>query len=118
MTGPITFAAPTSEDLLTGEGLAGIEVELPAGVEAGTAAGDEMLERVQVSLGVSDVSDAFHRMRIPLEPSAYFCLPEVTAEEMRLTGAGRGPFLETSGLRNTVSCAKPGGDPAAMRLSK
>ena len=61
----VHFASPPSVDLLTGEGLAGIEIELPAGVEANLPDCESMLQSVRVSLGVSDVSDAFHRMRIP-----------------------------------------------------
>ena len=56
------FAAPPSVDLLTGEGLSGIEVELPADIEAGTPEAETILNQVRVSLCVSDVSDAFHRM--------------------------------------------------------
>ena len=61
------FASPPSVDLLTGEGLAGIEVELPPGVEIGSQEAEDILQAVLVSLGVSDVSDVFHRMRIPRE---------------------------------------------------
>ena len=80
------FASPPSVDLSTGEGLACIEVELPPDVEIGSQEAEDILQGVRVSLGVSDVSDAFHRMRIPREPSRYFCLGIFTAAELGLTG--------------------------------
>ena len=82
----VHFASPPSVDLITGEGLAGIEIELPAEFGPHSEAAASLLEKVKVSLGVSDVSDAFHRMRIGKELSAYFCLPAVTAGELRMTG--------------------------------
>ena len=63
------FAGPPSVDLLTGEGLAGIEVELPPDVEIGSQEAEDILQALRMSLGVSDVSDAFHTMRIPRESS-------------------------------------------------
>ena len=56
------FASPPSVDLLKGEGLAGIEIELPPDVEIGFQEAEDILQGVRASLGVSDVSDAFHRM--------------------------------------------------------
>ena len=80
------FASPPSVDYLTGEGLAGIEIELPPDVEIGSQEAGDILQSVRVSLGVSDVSDAFHRMRFPRELSRYFCLGEFSAAELGLTG--------------------------------
>ena len=80
------FASPPSVDLLTGEGPSGIEVELPVDVEPDSAEAAEILEDVKVSLGVSDVSDAFYRMRIPYSLSRYFCLPEIRAGDVGMDG--------------------------------
>ena len=39
-----------------------------------------------MALGTADVSDCFHRMRIPTGLGAWFCLPQVTAGEMDIAG--------------------------------
>ena len=79
------FASLPAVDLLTGGGLAGSELELPSDVEIGSQEAYDILQGVCVSLGVSDVSDAFHGMRIPRELSRYVCVGALTAAELGLT---------------------------------
>ena len=110
----VHFASPPSVDLLTGEGLAGIEIELPAELDPHSDAAASLLEKVKVSLGVSDVSDAFHRMRICKELSAYFCLPAVTAGELRMTGE----YLDGVLLKaDTLLCPAAGSLPMGFSWS-
>ena len=43
-----------------------------------------------MALGLADVSDCFHRMRIPTTLGAWFCRPPVTAGEMSVVGMNLG----------------------------
>ncbi|CAK0831182.1 unnamed protein product [Prorocentrum cordatum] len=71
------FRDPPGVELLSSEGLARIEVHMP---DTGFSSYEDLraaLEAQQVYIGMADVKDCFHRMRIDSALSQYFCLPPV-----------------------------------------
>ncbi|CAK0833049.1 unnamed protein product, partial [Prorocentrum cordatum] len=73
------FRDPPGVELLSSEGLARIEVHMP---DAGFSSYEDLraaLQAQQVYIGMADVKDCFHRMRIDSALSQYFCLPPVKA---------------------------------------
>ena len=83
------FAAPPGVELVSAEGSARIEVEVDdAECPEGSSweAEEKWLSALRVTLGVADVRDCFHRLRLPSELSRWFCYPGGTAAEFGLTG--------------------------------
>ncbi|CAK0813543.1 unnamed protein product, partial [Prorocentrum cordatum] len=73
------FRDPPGVELLSSEGLARIELPLPA---EGVASHDDLraaLEVRQFYIEMADVKDCFHRFRIDPELSRCFCLPPLKA---------------------------------------
>ena len=80
------FRRPPKARLCTSEGLAEIEVELPADVDPLSPEGVALLRALGLGLGVADVADCFHRMIMPTWMSAYFCVSSVRARDVGLEG--------------------------------
>ncbi|CAK0868534.1 unnamed protein product, partial [Prorocentrum cordatum] len=79
------FRDPPGVELLSSEGLARVEVHVP---DAGFSSYEDLraaLEAQQVCIGMADVKDCFHRMRIDSALSQYFCLPPVKAGAFGVT---------------------------------
>ncbi|CAK0901058.1 unnamed protein product, partial [Prorocentrum cordatum] len=79
------FRDPPGVELLSSEGLARIEVQMP---DAGFSSYEDLraaLQGQQVYIGMADVKDCFHRMRIDSALSQYFCLPPVKAGAFGVT---------------------------------
>eukprot|EP00435_Cladocopium_sp_Y103_P042465 s504_g11.t1 len=76
------FRDPPGVSLMTGEGLGRIEVACDDSVFANSAA----LEALSVFIGLSDVRDCFHRMRVPIWLSRYFAWRPVPAYIVGLEG--------------------------------
>ncbi|CAK0860615.1 unnamed protein product [Prorocentrum cordatum] len=79
------FRDPPGVELLSSEGLARIEVQMP---DAGLSSYEDLraaLQAQQVYIGMADVKDCFHRMRIDSALSQYFCLPPVKAGAFGVT---------------------------------
>ena len=55
-------------------------------MRAGSPEAEAALDDVGLCLGMLDVSDAFHRLRIPLGLSCYFGLPPLSASELGMVG--------------------------------
>ncbi|CAK0795767.1 unnamed protein product, partial [Prorocentrum cordatum] len=73
------FRDPPGVELLSSEGLARIEVQMP---DSGFSSYEDLRaasHAQQVYIGMADVKDCFHRMRIDSALSQYFCLPPVKA---------------------------------------
>ncbi|CAK0807877.1 unnamed protein product, partial [Prorocentrum cordatum] len=86
---------PPGVELLSSEGLARIEVHVP---DAGFSNYEDLraaLEAQQVYIGMADVKDCFHRMRIDSALSQYFCLPPVMAGAFGVTEV-EGTKVQTS----------------------
>ena len=73
-------APPVS--LMTSEGLGRIEIELDQEL---LGSGD-FLENFSVHVGLSDVENCFHRLRVPMWMSRYFCWDAVPAKVVGLDG--------------------------------
>ncbi|CAK9007629.1 Uncharacterized protein SCF082_LOCUS9531 [Durusdinium trenchii] len=73
-------APPVS--LMTSEGLGRVELEMGVAALEDTSLFDHLV----VHLGLSDVKDCFHRMRVPRWLSRYFCWEAVPAKVVGLTG--------------------------------
>ena len=88
------FVAPPSVTLMTSEGFGMIEIEMEDGIGPESPEGQEALEALDLVLGIGDIADAFHRLKIDREFSTYFGLQEVTASEARLVNVdlGWGPL--------------------------
>ncbi|CAK0819305.1 unnamed protein product, partial [Prorocentrum cordatum] len=89
------FKDPPGVELLSSEGLARIEVHVP---DAGFSNYEDLraaLEAQQVYIGMADVKDCFHRMRIDSALSQYFCLPPVMAGAFGVTEV-EGTKVQTS----------------------
>ena len=93
------FREPPGVDLCSAEGFARIEVEdlAECKVHDGNFPGDDAFPGDWgLYVGLSDVKDAFHRMKQPRWLSRYFCFLPLTAGELGLTG----DELEGSQLRS------------------
>ena len=76
------FNDPPGVNLMTGEGLGKIEVVF----DDGAMPDHEMLDALTVFIGLSDVRDCFHRMRVPGWLARYFAWEPVAAHVVGLTG--------------------------------
>jgi hypothetical protein len=76
------FYDPPGVNLMTGEGLGKIEVVFDEGVMPN----HEMLDALTVFIGLSDVRDCFHRMRVPSWLARYFAWEPIAAHVVGLTG--------------------------------
>ena len=76
------FREPPGVCLMTGEGLGRIEVTL----DNTTWPSPEALEAISIHVGLSDVKDCFHRMRVPLWLSRYFAWRPIPAKTVGLDG--------------------------------
>ncbi|CAK0823925.1 unnamed protein product, partial [Prorocentrum cordatum] len=89
------FRDPPGVELLSSEGLARVEVHMP---DAGFSSYEGLraaLEAQLVYIGMADVKDCFHRMRIDSALSQYFCLPPVKAGAFGVTEV-EGTKVQTS----------------------
>ena len=80
------FKEPPPVKLCSSESLGGIEVELPEEAILDPALGRQMLEEYSLYLGVADIKDCFHRLRMPEWMSPYFCLDPIRARDVGLGG--------------------------------
>ena len=80
------FVAPPGVSLLSAEGLSRIEFELPEDVDPRGPEAQELLKGMGLHIGLADVKDCFHRMRLPRWLSDFFCLPEVPAFVLGVEG--------------------------------
>ena len=83
-------APPVS--LMTSEGLGRVELEMGVAALEDTSLFDHLV----VHLGLSDVKDCFHRMRVPRWLSRYFCWEAVPAKVVGLTRLWTGRRLGRS----------------------
>ena len=76
------FVDPPGVSLLSGEGFGRIEVKLEDATWF-----DEMIgDRLSIHVGLSDVKDCFHRMRVPAWLARYFAWEPVEARVVGLSG--------------------------------
>ena len=80
------FKEPPGVARMTSEGLARLEVQLPDAVDTPGEEGQRILEEFTLFIGLSGVSNCFHRMRVQPWLARYFCLPPVPAYVARLAG--------------------------------
>ena len=80
------FRDPPGVCMCTSESLARIEVSLPSSVDPRSAEGEARMRELSVHIGIADVSNCFHRLRIPMTLSRYFALPPVRAKAFGLVG--------------------------------
>ena len=76
------FKVPPGVNLVTGEGLGKIEVELPSEAHLHSGFGFKL----SLALGLLDVQDCFHRDRVPISLARYFCWEPVPAKLVGLEG--------------------------------
>ena len=76
------FRDPPGVSLMTGEGFGRIEIEFDAAV----ANNPDALSALEFHVGLSDVKDCFHRLRVPAWMSRYFCWLPVAAKVVGLAG--------------------------------
>ena len=67
---------PPGVSLLTSEGLADIQIELPPGVQVGSEEADSFLAMLELYLAMGDVKNAFHWLVMPAWLSEYFGFDE------------------------------------------
>ena len=93
------FEAPPSTPLATIESLSSIELEAAAG------------EGIKLFLGVSDIDNCFHRLRLPVALSDWFCLEQdFTAKELGIVGhVTDGVFLTADHKVSVASGMSPMG---------
>jgi hypothetical protein len=75
------FLEPPTVELVTGEGLSQIEVDMGSGD----------LEGLKLALGVADVSDCFHRLILDGPLREHFCWPPLSARELGVSRVGEQP---------------------------
>ena len=66
------FVSPPGVSLCSSEGMARIEVCQPEHVEEGSPAWESALESIELSLGLGDIQDCFHRYVLDNEFASYF----------------------------------------------
>ena len=76
------FHEPPSVALMTGEGMGRIEVEL----DGSAWMSPEVAEAMSIVVGLSDVRDCFHRMRVPAWLARFFAWRPVPAKVVGLQG--------------------------------
>ena len=104
------FKNPPGVSMCTSESLARIEVMLPDSVEPNSPEYVERLAEIQASIGIADVSNCFHRLRVPLSMSRYFAMPPVRAKAVGLAGSWvDGQSLEPDDLIYPASAVLPMG---------
>ena len=74
--------------LLSSEEFGRVEVALPEGVHVECEETIEALNKFSIAIATIDVSDSFHRFRMPLSLSKFFCLRAVVAHVLSMTGEG------------------------------
>ena len=77
---------PPGVRLLSSEGFGRIEIALPEGVDVESEEGIEVLNKVTIAIATTDVPDCFHRFRIRLSLSKFFCLRAFHAHVLSVTG--------------------------------
>ncbi|CAK0865318.1 unnamed protein product [Prorocentrum cordatum] len=77
--GNLLFESPPGVALLNAEGLSRVEIALPEDLGPWSEGARRLLCGYSLHLGLADVKDCFHRLRLPGWLSEYFCLPEVPA---------------------------------------
>ncbi|CAE6957111.1 CACNA1H, partial [Symbiodinium sp. CCMP2456] len=81
------FLPPPGVDLCTAEGFSRIEVILPEACRHQPSVLRQTLQGRGLHFGLSDVKDAFHRLRQPFWLAQYFCMRPLEAHYLGLTGA-------------------------------
>ena len=81
------FVSPPGVSLCSSEGVARIEVCLPNLVEDGSPTWESALESIELSLGMGDIQDCFHRYVLDDEFASYFGVDTVFASELSLSGS-------------------------------
>ena len=81
------FRQPPGVELCSAEGFARIEVGLPKECQDRPAVVKHVLERGGLRFGLSDVKDAFHRLRQPFWLAECFCVRPLEARHLGLAGA-------------------------------
>ena len=76
------FLEAPGVNLMTSEGMGRIELE----IDEDLAGDGNALDGVSIHLGLSDVKDCFHRLRVPLWLSKFFCWAAVPAKVVGLAG--------------------------------
>ena len=75
----ILFRGPPPTDLVTGEGLGRIEVDVDS------AEDENWANNLVMAFGVADVSDCFHRMFLDGPICSYFCWPPCLAGDVGIS---------------------------------
>ena len=78
------FVSPRSVNLSSSEAMARIEVSLPEHVEEGSPDWHSSLERIELSLGLGDIQDCFHRYVLGDEFTSHFGVDTLTASSLSL----------------------------------
>jgi len=73
------FRRPPHVDLVSGEGLSMVDLDISGDSSWSEEELLSILRTLRVSAGISDVKDAFRRLRMPRWLRPYFCLPPVRA---------------------------------------
>ena len=81
------FVSPPGVSLCSSEGMARIEVCLPNHVDDESPTWESALESIELSLGVGDILDCFHRYISDGEFASYFGVDTVFASELSLSGS-------------------------------
>lgn len=76
------FREPPGVSLMTGEAFGRFELEF----DENTVVDDVVLSSLDIFSGLSDVKDCFHRLRVPMWLSRYFCWYPVPAKLVGLDG--------------------------------
>ena len=81
------FVSPPGVSLCSSEGVARIEMCLPDHVEEGSPTWESALESIELSLGMGDIQDCFHRLVLDDEFASNFWVDAVFASELSLSGS-------------------------------
>ncbi|CAK0858238.1 unnamed protein product [Prorocentrum cordatum] len=82
----LLFEPPPGVSLLSTEGLSRVEIALPDGLGPWSEEAERLLGSYSLHVGLADVKDCFHRLRLPGWLSEYFCLPVVPAHLLDAEG--------------------------------
>ena len=96
-----SFVSPPGVSLCSSEAMGRIEVCLPAQAEEGSRAWHSALESIELSLGLGDIRDCFHRYVLDDEFASCFVVDTVLASELSLSGS----YLEGSLLDDHAEVA-------------
>jgi len=63
-----------------------VEIDLGDPGELGEGDWQRLLDSISVTIGISDIKDTFHRLRMPSWMRPFFCLPKVKAGDVGMSG--------------------------------